>query len=259
MRIAITRGVSPGMANCELEYFTRQPIDIARAVEQHRRYEECLAELGARVISLPAEPELPDSVFVEDPAVVVDEIAVITRLGAESRRAEATSLAEALAPFRTLRHIEAPGTLEGGDVIRVGQALFVGLSHRTNQEGIEQLTGFVRPFGYSVTAVPVTGCLHLKSACCSLGDGAMLINRAWADTAAFRDCRLIDVAVEEPWAANVLRLDGTVLCSAAFPKTREILEREGFCPRALDISEMAKAEGALTCSSLIFDEQARVQ
>jgi dimethylargininase len=259
MPIAITRGVSPGMANCELEYFTRQPIDISRAIEQHRRYEECLAELGARVISIAAEPDLPDSVFVEDPAVVVDEIAVITRLGAESRRAEAASLAEALAPFRALRRIEAPGTLEGGDVIRVGRSLFAGLSHRTNREGIDQLTALLQPFGYSVTAVPVTGCLHLKSACCSLGDGAMLINRAWVETSAFPDFRLIDVAPEEPWAANVLRLDGTVLCSAAFPKTQELLVREGYSTRALDISEMAKAEGALTCSSLIFEERPRVQ
>ncbi len=253
MPIAITRTVSPGMGNCELEYFTRQPIDIALAGRQHRRYEECLEELGARLISLSAQPDLPDSVFVEDPAVVVDEIAILARMGVESRRAEAASLAEALSPFRPLRRLQAPATLEGGDVIRVGRTLFVGLSHRTNREGLRQLAAHVEPLGYSVRPVVVTGCLHLKSACCWLGDGAMLINRARVDTAAFDQFRLLDVAPEEPWAANVLPLGGTVLCSAAFPATRAILERAAYCSRALDISELAKAEGALTCSSLIFE------
>jgi dimethylargininase len=253
MPVAITRAVSPSMGNCELEYFTRQPIDIARAAEQHTCYERCLEELGARVVSLPAESHLPDSVFVEDPAVVVEEIAIVTRMGVESRRAEASSLAAALASFRPLRYIEAPGTLEGGDVIRAGRTLFAGLSHRTNREGIAQLTAHLEPFGYAVKAVMLEGCLHLKSACCWLGDGAMLINRAWVDTTPIADFRLVDVAAEEPWAANVLPLGGTVLCSAAFPRTHAILEREGYRTRALDISELAKAEGALTCSSLIFE------
>jgi len=254
MTIAITRAVSLGMGNCELEYFERRPIDIALASRQHRRYEECLEELGARVISLAAEPDLPDSVFVEDPAVVVDEIAILARTGVESRRAEATTLGEALAPFRPLRRIEAPGTLEGGDVIRVGRTLFAGLSHRTNREGILQLAAHLEPFGYSVRPIAMAGCLHLKSACCWLGDGAMLINRAWVDTAALDQFHLLDVAPDEPWAANVLPLGGTVLCSAAFPATRAVLELAGYCTRALDISELAKAEGALTCSSVIFDE-----
>jgi dimethylargininase len=253
MLVAITRAVSPKIGSCELEYFSRVPIDLARAADQHRCYEECLAELGARVISLPAEPDLPDSVFVEDPAIVVDEVAVIARMGAESRRGEAESLAAALSAFRPLRQIEAPGTAEGGDVIRVGRTLFVGLSHRTNEEGVRQLTEILQPFEYEVKAVPISGCLHLKSACCSLGDGAMLINREWVDGAAFEGFRLLNVAADEPWAANILPLNGTVLCSAAFPATRAILKLAGYRTRALDISELAKAEGALTCSSLIFE------
>lgn len=250
--VAITRAVSPQMGNCELEYFARRPIDIALAREQHRCYERCLEELSVRVISLPGEPKLPDSVFVEDPAVVVDEVAVITRMGAASRRAEAESLAAALSPFRPLRRIEAPGTLEGGDVIRIGRRLFVGVSHRTNEEGIRQLAAHLEPFGYSVQPVPVCGCLHLKSACCSLGDDVLLVNREWADSSLFNGPRLIDVAPDEPWAANVLPVNGTVLCSAAFPETGALLERAGYRTRSLDISELAKAEGALTCSSVIF-------
>ena len=250
--VAVTRAVSPRMGNCELEYFARQPIDVARAAAQHRLYEQCLEEFGVRVIALPPEQDLPDSVFVEDPAVVVDELAVITRMGAESRRAEAGSLAAALAPFRPLRRIEAPGTLEGGDVICAGRKLFVGLSHRTNEEGIRQLAALLGPCGYTVQPVPVRGCLHLKSACCSLGDDAMVINRAWVDGSAFEGFRLIDVAPEEPWAANVLPVNGTVLCSDAFPATRAALDGSGYRTRALDISELAKAEGALTCSSVIF-------
>jgi dimethylargininase len=253
MLVAITRAVSPKIGSCELEYFPRVPIDLAKAADQHRRYEECLEELGARVISLPAEPDLPDSVFVEDPAVVVDEIAVIARTAAESRRGEAESLAAALSAFRPLRRIEAPGTVEGGDVIRVGRTLFVGLSHRTNEQGVRQLARILQPFGYDVKGVPVRGCLHLKSACCSPGDSTMLLNRVWVDGGAFEGFRLLDVATDEPWAANILPLNGTVLCSSAFPATRAMLERAGYRTRTLDISELAKAEGALTCSSLIFE------
>jgi dimethylargininase len=259
MTLAITRAVSPSLGRCELEYFARQPIDIALAQEQHHRYEICLEELGLSVISLPAEPELPDSVFVEDPAVVVDEIAVITRMGVGSRRPEAETLAAALAPYRSLRRIEAPGTLEGGDVIRAGRTLFVGLSHRTNLEGIRQLTAYLKPFGYTVQPVEIHGCLHLKSACCSLGDDCMLVNRAWIDTAQFAGFRILDVAPDEPWAANVLPVAGSVLASAGFPATAGILERAGYRIRTLDISELAKAEGALTCGSLIFEDKATIR
>jgi dimethylargininase len=253
MPIAITRAVSPNMGDCELEYYQRQPMDIARAEAQHRAYEACLEELGAKVISLKAEPALPDSVFVEDPAVVVDEVAVIARMGAASRRPEAESLAAALAPYRPLRRIEAPGTLEGGDVIRAGRKVFAGLSHRTNVEGIRQLAAHLGPLGYTVIPVSVHGCLHLKSACCWLGDDAMLVNRGWCDTAAFENFRLIDVAPEEPAAGNVLPLGGSVVISAAFPATAGPLAQKGYRVWALDISELAKAEGAITCSSLIFE------
>src|ERR1039457_2928717 len=182
---AITRSISPAMNQCELAYLPRQAIDVGRAAEQHRQYGRCLSELGVRVISLPPEPELPDSVFVEDPAVVVDEVAIMTRMGAESRRKETESLARALARFRPLRWLREPATLEGGDVMRVGARLFVGLSARTNAAGIAQLAFELKPYGYSVEAVEVRGCLHLKSACSYVGSRTILANRAMIDTVPF--------------------------------------------------------------------------
>src|SRR6202043_915150 len=132
MLIAITRGVSPAMGNCELTFMARAPIDLAKALEQHRGYEQVLQQFGAKVISLPAEAELADSMFVEDPAMVLDELALIFPLGRESRRAEAVSLAKVLSPFRELKYVQLPGTAEGGDLLRVGRYLFAGRSKRTN-------------------------------------------------------------------------------------------------------------------------------
>jgi dimethylargininase len=251
MLTAITREVSRTLGDCVVTFLERSPIDVAKAMAQHRGYVSVLGELGARVISLEADAQYPDGVFVEDPAIVLDELAVICRLGAESRRGEAASLAAAIAPFRELKWIREPATIEGGDVVRIGRELFVGLSKRTNREGVLQLDRIVTPFGYRVTAVEVRGCLHLKSACCSIGDSSVLINRGWIDDAAFAGYRMIEVA--EEWAADVLRMGDTVVMPEGFPRTRERLERSGFGTRAIDVSELQKAEAGVTCMSLIFD------
>jgi dimethylargininase len=255
MLTAITRGVSSALVNCELTFVERAPIDLARAVEQHRAYERMLEGFGARLRSLPPENALPDSMFVEDPAIVVDELAVIFPLGTESRRAEAVSLALAVAAYRPLRHVKLPGTVEGGDVLRVGRQLFVGLSKRTNEEGIRQLRSIVEPFHYRVTAVPVTGCLHLKSAVTFLGRNALLANREWFDSAIMTGFEWINVAPDEPHAANALAFGNTVILPASFPLTRARIEARGFDVMPLDISELQKAESGLTCSSLLFDAQ----
>jgi dimethylargininase len=220
MLTAITRAVSPGIVNCELTFVARQPIDLAKAEQQHRAYQQLLEKLGARVISLPAEPSLPDSMFVEDPAIVLDELAVILPLGTESRRAEAASIAQALAKFRKLACVDLPGTMEGGDVFRVGGRLFAGLSSRTNAEGIRQLASILAPYGYEVVSVPVTGCLHLKSAVTYIGRNTLLANSAWFDTKPFSGFDWIDVAPEEAHAANALAIGGTVIFPASFPRTR---------------------------------------
>lgn len=253
MLFALTRGISPNLAQCELQELERQPIDILRAIEQHGCYEECLAQLGAQVISLPADPRFPDSVFVEDPALVLDEIGIITRLGAETRRGEGDGIAEQLARFRPLLFLEEPATLEGGDVMRAGRTLYVGLSRRTNMQGIQQLSDIVTRFGYTVVPVPVLGCLHLKSACCYLGNDTIIVNRSWVDASLFPGFRLIDVPPAEPRSANILRVRDTLVAPAAFPRTRELLERSGFPVKTVDASELAKAEGGVTCTCILFE------
>lgn len=250
---AITRGVSPAIDRCELGFLPRQEIDVEKAASQHQAYEACLRDLGITVVSLPPEPDLPDSMFVEDQAVVVAEVAVITRMGAASRRGEAATLAPVLARYRPLRWMKEPGTLEGGDVLRVGRTLYVGLSARTNQAGIDQLTEYLRPFGYSVRPLPVRGCLHLKSACTSLDGETLLANRAWLDPADFEGLQIVDVPAEEPRAANALAIGGAVLVPTTFPRTAAILERLGWKVRSLNISELMKAEAGLTCSSILLE------
>jgi dimethylargininase len=253
MLTAITRAVSPAIVHCELSFIGRKPIDLATAQGQHRAYEKLFEKLGARVISLPAESDLPDSMFVEDPAIVLDELAVILPLGTETRRREAPSLAKALSQFRKLEYISLPGTLEGGDVLRIGRRLFVGLTRRSNAEGIRQLAAILAPHNYEVIAVPVAGCLHLKSAVTCLGRNTLLANRAWFDTAPLAGHEWIDVDPAEPHAANALALAGTIIFPESFPRTRARIEARGFSVTSIDISELQKAESGLTCSSLLFE------
>jgi dimethylargininase len=253
MLAALTRAVSPTLESCELTWIPRQKIDLQLAIKQHHEYERALTEMGLHVISLPAEPDLPDAIFVEDPILVLDEIAILLRMGAVSRRPEAESLAAAISPYRPLRRMHEPANVEGGDIMRVGRDLFVGLSSRTNAAGISQLRAEAEPLGYRVHAVEVTGCLHLKSACCSIGDGKILANRAWLDTTELHDFKIIEVAEDEPGAANVLRIGDTVLMPACFSNTEDLLRREGLNIRTVDISELIKAEAAITCSSVVFE------
>jgi dimethylargininase len=250
---AITRAVGPGLADCELTYLARQKIDVAKAIEQHRGYEECLARLGVRLTRLPAEPNLPDSVFVEDAAIVLDELAVITRPGATSRRAETESVADALSDFRPLKFIQPPATIEGGDVMRVGRTLYAGLSGRTNREGVSQLRKIVEPHNYRVETIETAGCLHLKTGCAYLGRQTILANRNWINVQSLSGFDLIDVPDDEPCAANILTIGDTVMTPVGFPKTRELIEERGFKTLMIDINELQKAEAGLTCLSIIFE------
>jgi len=251
--IAITRGVSRSLGDCELTWLEREPIDIDKAIAQHRAYEAVLASLGARVIALPALEDHPDAVFVEDPAIVLDDAAVITTMGAASRRGERATLAKELSEFRRVIHMQDPAKLEGGDVMRVGDDLYVGLSARTNQAGIDQLRELIAPLGYRVAEMRLSNCLHLKSACCFIGNETVLINRAWVDAAPLQHYRLLEVAPEEPAAANALRVGEAVVMPDCFPRTSAILQAAGFEVRTVDVSELMKAESGVTCSSLILD------
>ncbi|MFN8597329.1 MAG: arginine deiminase-related protein [Anaerolineae bacterium] len=258
MLLAITRDISPNFNLCELTHLDRTPIDIGLAQAQHHAYRAALRELGCEVIALPAEPDLPDSVFVEDVALVLDEVAIITRPGADSRKPEAKLIAEALKPYRELRYIEAPGTVDGGDVLRVGRSLYVGLSSRSNQSAIDQMQSHLAPFGYTVQGVEVTGCLHLKSAVTQVAVDTLLINPHWVDRAYFKDFRLIEVEPSEPGAANAVWLDRGVIYPSSFPKTQRRLIESGVPVVIVDASEVQKAEGAVTCCSLIFEKSGKM-
>lgn len=258
--LAITRTVPPTIGRCELTHLERQPIDYTRAVAQHAQYEAALTALGCRVERLPEAPDLPDSVFVEDAAVVFDDLAIIMRPGAASRRPEVTAMAASLAPHRPLAFIEAPGTMDGGDVLVTPGKVFVGISGRTNEEGVRQLTAILAPHGFEVVAVPVTGCLHLKSAVTRLRQGfggasarmAVVINPAWVDPALFDGFEMIEVDPSEPAAANVLLVGDRIICAEEHPKTRAILAARGFVTQSVPAGELAKAEGGVTCCSVIF-------
>jgi dimethylargininase len=250
--IAVTREVSPNIGRCELTHFEREPIDIARARAQHRQYQECLADLGCKIVALPAEPDLPDSVFVEDAALVLDELAVILRPGAASRRPESASIAAALEPFRRLKRLEAPGTIDGGDVLRVGKQIYVGLTTRSNAVGVEQLGGILDRYGYTVEGVPVRGCLHLKSAVTLVAADTLLLNPALIDPNLLPALRRIEVDPAEPCAANGLWIGDRVIYPTSFPSTQLRLESHGIPVRTVDVSELQKAEAAVTCCSLVF-------
>jgi dimethylargininase len=252
-RIALTREVSPSLAQCELTHRTRAPIDLDRARAQHREYEDLLRLLGCEVRRLPPLPDRPDAVFVEDTAVVFDELAVVTRPGAASRRGEEACVAETLAPYRALRAIEEPGTLDGGDVLVLGRSVFIGLSTRTNEDGVRQLAAALAPHGYTVRPLAVRSCLHLKTAVTAVGPSAVLLNPAWVDAGAFDAFERISVHPDEAWGANALAVGPAIVYADAFPRTRDRLLGRGLDVRALDVSELAKAEGAVTCCSLVFD------
>ncbi|HEY5218352.1 MAG TPA: N(G),N(G)-dimethylarginine dimethylaminohydrolase [Gemmatimonadaceae bacterium] len=250
--IALTREVSDAIVRCELTHRERTPINVSLARTQHSAYEDALRAAGCAVLHVEPAHDLPDAVFVEDSALVFDEIAVMTRPGAESRRPELGAVELALSRFRTMTRIGAPGTLDGGDVLTVGRRVFVGQSSRSNKAGIRQLQTIVAPLGYTAEGVPVHGCLHLKSAVTALGDNTLLINRAWTSAGAFRDFDLLDVHPFEPFAANVLRVGAELIYPAEFPRTLERLERRGLSPRTVPAGELAKAEGGVTCCSLVF-------
>jgi len=250
--MAITRGVSPSINRCELSYHAREPIDFDKAVTQHHAYEDCLRQLGIRVVALPAEPELPDSVFVEDAALVLDEIAVIPIMGAASRRSETKTIAHALQQHRLLKFLTEPATLDGGDVLLAGRKIFVGLTKRTNCAGVDQLREILRHYDYEVIAVEVRNILHLKSACSYLGDGRILIDRSLVDERCFAGFELVDDPDDEPGNGNVLELNGTVIVPASFPKVSGLLEERGFRVKKVDVLELQDAEAGVSCCSLIF-------
>ena len=252
MLTALTREVSDALGACELTHLPRLPIDLARARAQHAAYEQALVDAGCRVERLASDPTMADSVFIEDVAVVFDELAIVTRPGAESRRGEMDAVAQALARHRAVRSIQAPGTVDGGDVLVVGRRVFVGRSSRTNADAAAEMRAMLAPLGYRVDEVEVNGCLHLKSAVTALADDLLLANPAWIDRAAFAGFNIVEIDPGEPMAANALWIGDRIVYPTAFPRTAERIARHGLRLTTIDASELAKAEGAVTCCSLIF-------
>lgn len=252
--LALTHRPSPRMPECQLTFIDRAPIDFALACKQHDAYCDLLRWCGAQVQVLDVNSDHPDCVFIEDAAVALDEIVILGRMGTEARRPETDGIARELARLRPICRIEPPATLEGGDVLRAGRALLVGQSSRTNAAGIDALRRICGDYGYQVIPVAVHGCLHLKTACCALPGGRLLVNPAWINTTALADFELLTVPKEEPWGANIFCLGTTVCAAASSPHTNALIDELGFEVRTVDLSEFAKAEGGVTCLSILLPD-----
>ncbi len=254
MLTGLLHRVFPAISECELTFIEREPINYELAAAQQRDYCRALSECGVSVKLLEANADFPDACFVEDTAIVLDELAIIARPGAESRRDEIAAIAAELSHHRKLVFLEHPATLDGGDVLRVGRRLYIGLSSRTNHAAIEALSRLLSPIGYEIIPVPVIGSLHLKTACTAIDEQTLLVNPQWLSLAAFGHYRLIEVPPDEQWAANIIRIGKIIIAQTGFPQTVGLIRP--FCERIrlVDISEFRKAEAGLTCLSILFED-----
>ena len=250
---ALTHKVSPRIAECEVTFVDRSPIDLEIAVRQHDHYCDALKNLGVIVKELSENASYPDSCFVEDTAIVVDELAIICSMGVSSRRGEIRLIEHELSKYRATAQISLPATIEGGDVLRIGKKIFIGQSSRTNLEGIKELAKILEPYGYRVTPVRTKGSLHLKSACTAIDEETLFVNPDWVELDALKGFNLAYTPADEPWSANILRVGTTVCVQAGFPRAAELMERVAERVEVIDMSELRKAEAGLTCSSIIFE------
>ncbi|MGH7567121.1 MAG: dimethylarginine dimethylaminohydrolase family protein [Gemmatimonadota bacterium] len=255
MLVALTREPSASLDAGERTFRARAPIDLELVRLQHHEYRRALSECGAHVVTLPALDDLPDAVFIEDVAIMLDEVALLLPMGVNSRREEPEQVAGEIARWREVVRLPEGSRAEGGDVVQLGRTLYVGRTGRTDEAGFAALGAAVSPRGYRVIPVEVAGCLHLKSACTALDEETILINPAWVDASAFEAERAIEVPAGEPGAANALQAGGSVLLQAGCPRTLERVAQAGFEARAVDVGEFAKAEGSLTCLSLVFESK----
>jgi len=249
---AIVRDVSDTFQECVTSFHTKVQIDVALAKRQHRHYCNILSSLGLKLISIEADDILPDCCFTEDTAIVIDDLSIITYPGTPSRVRETIEIEKILSPLKTIVHINEPGTIEGGDVLKIGKKIYIGSSSRTNEEGIRQVALVVEPKGYQVIPVKIKNTLHLKSVCTYMGRGCILLAEGYLDDTIFSEYDKVIVPKEEEYCANCLVVQGNVLIPKGFPKTKQLIENKGFPIIEIEMSEIEKAEGALTCLSVII-------
>ncbi len=249
---ALIGGVSRSINSCELTYRQREKIDYHKACEQLEEYRRVLGQLDVELIGLEADDTYPDCCFVQDTAVVLDEICVMASMGAPSRAGETRTVEKLLSEYRPIKRILGPATLDGGDVVQLGKRLYVGMSKRTNALGILRFEELVAPFGYAVIPVCIDGGLHLTTGCGVVNDETVVLNPRWLDATAFKGLRQLHVSEDEPWAANTIRIKSTVCVELNSARTIELIEPYVGNVETVDISEFRKAEGSLSCLSLIF-------
>ncbi len=228
------------------------PISVRLAKEQHRAYVQALRDAGVEVMVLPADDRFPDCCFVEDCALLVGRTALITNIGISTRRGEEATIAAALQGEVRIERMESPATLDGGDCLVVGHKIYVGLYNRTNAEGAKRVREVFEPMGYTVVPVPLHGGLHLKSACSYAGEGRILLAEYTIPPDVFRGVEIITVPGAEAYAANCVSIASKILMSDGYPTARRMIEAAGFEVIALDTSEIRKADGALTCLSVLI-------
>jgi dimethylargininase len=250
--VAITRPTGRELRDCELTHIDRTPIDVERAIAQHSDYLDVLQSLGVKIVELPRLSDHPDAVFVEDTALVLPEVAVLLRPGAMARQGEVPSMAAALATYRSCLSMEEPATLDGGDVIVFGRRVLVGQTTRSNLSGIATLAELLSPFGYAVEAVPVRGVLHLKSAATVVNDETLIVLSPCVDLTGL-GAKLLEAHPDEPQGANVVRVGGTLLADASATRTVAMLRSHVDNVVEVHVDEFAKAEGAISCKSVIFE------
>lgn len=249
---ALVREPGPSFAQALSTHPGKGTIDFARGQQQHASYIQALTGAGADLIILPPLDVFPDSVFVEDTTLIFDSLAVACPMREQSRKGEALTVIEAVRKFRPqIGTLSFPATLDGGDVLNTGARLFVGLSGRTNREAVTALS---RLTGKPITAVPVRKGLHLKSGLSYLGNDLLVIDPQSVDVSLFDGFRRIEVAPEESYAANCLALGNTLIMAAGYPRLEDQIRSEGFDIVTLEMSEFEKADGGITCLSLIIPE-----
>jgi len=253
MQRALVRAIPASFANALSATPPASPIDVALAREQHAAYRAALEAMGVTVTMLDADERYPDCCFIEDTAVTGDGLALITRSGAPSRRGETEAVAAGLAPYLELARMTGPATLDGGDCMLLGSTIYVGRSARTNAAGIARLEEVFAPRGLRIVALDLPpDILHLKCVCSLLNTDRILLARDTLPARAFPGAAIVWVPADETYAANAVALGTHVLCAAEYPRTREALEAAGFTTHPVPTSEVHKADGSLTCQSILF-------